>query len=173
MSFALNWLATHAVKRIVPVQKAIESAVANAKQQGNLDRGMLYVDEIRIDEGPSYKYFKPGAMGRSNPYKRRFSHISVILKSLAKIRIKCGTKSTSNRISLRRISYMGFSMVCTRSYGTELLEDFKFREYLKPKLKMRKYLKLRLKKQGTTYALLFMLAVQVWSLVKKVRKLNR
>lgn len=84
VSYALNWLATHAVKRIVPVQKAIESAVANAKQQGNLDKTALYVDEIRIDEGPSYKYFKPGAMGRSNPQKRRFSHISVILKSLSK-----------------------------------------------------------------------------------------
>lgn len=83
VSFALHWLATHAVKRIVPVQKAIESAAANAKQQGNLEQGRLYVDEIRIDEGPSYKYYKPGAMGRSNPYKRRFSHISVILKPLA------------------------------------------------------------------------------------------
>ena len=84
VSFALHWLATHAVKRIVPVQKVIESAVANAKQQGNLEKERLYVDEIRIDEGPSYKYFKTGAMGRSNPYKRRFSHISVVLKSLDK-----------------------------------------------------------------------------------------
>ena len=81
--FALHWLATHAVQRIVPVQKAIESAAANAKQQGNLDKERLYVDEIRVDEGPAYKYYKPGAMGRSNPQKRRLSHISVILKPLA------------------------------------------------------------------------------------------
>jgi len=47
---------------------------------------MLVVDEIRVDEGPAYRYFKPGAMGRSNPYKRRFSHIKVVLKSLAEIK---------------------------------------------------------------------------------------
>lgn len=81
--FALHWLATHAVQRIVPVKKAIESAVANATQQGDVDKNKLYVEEIRIDEGPTYKYFKPGAMGRSNTYKRRFSHISVVVKSLA------------------------------------------------------------------------------------------
>lgn len=83
VTYALHWLATHAVQRVVPVKKVIESAVANAKQLNNVDTRSLYIDEIRVDEGPSYKYFKPGAMGRSNVYKRRFSHISVILKTVA------------------------------------------------------------------------------------------
>ena len=42
---------------------------------------MLVIKEIRIDQGPMVKYFKPGAMGRSNVYRKRMSHIGVVLES--------------------------------------------------------------------------------------------
>ena len=78
--YALNWLATSALKRAAPIEKVVASAVANAKYKNNIELNQLMVKEIRVDHGPAYKYFKPGAMGRSNVYKRRYSHITVTLE---------------------------------------------------------------------------------------------
>ena len=80
--YALDWLSTCGVKRAVPVQKMIESAVANAKHLKNIEAKDLHIKEISVDKGPIYKYFKAGAMGRSNIYRKRFSHLKVILESL-------------------------------------------------------------------------------------------
>jgi large subunit ribosomal protein L22 len=81
---AIRWLSTLTVKRSIPIKKMIESAAANAKNLNNIDKADLKISDIRIDHGPMYKYFKPGAMGRSNVYRKRFSHASVIVEPFAK-----------------------------------------------------------------------------------------
>lgn len=81
VKFALGWLTAYGAKKAVPVKKLIESASANAKHLHDIENSDLYVCEIRVDQGPIFKYFKPGAMGRSNPYRKRMSHISVVLKN--------------------------------------------------------------------------------------------
>ncbi|MFC1842787.1 50S ribosomal protein L22 [Candidatus Dependentiae bacterium] len=78
--YVLNWLSTCPLKKVGPVKKLIESAVANAKNLQNLEADVLLVKKICVDQGPSYKYFSPGAMGRANPRRKRFSHISVVLE---------------------------------------------------------------------------------------------
>jgi large subunit ribosomal protein L22 len=80
--YALNWLATCRLKRAVSIQKMIESAAANAKQLKNIESTGLMIKDIRIDQGPMYRYFKPGAMGRANIYRKRLSHLSVVLESV-------------------------------------------------------------------------------------------
>ena len=40
----------------------------------------LMIKDIRVDQGPIFRYFKPGAMGRANIQRKRFSHMSVILE---------------------------------------------------------------------------------------------
>jgi len=82
VKYALNWLATYPVKRVLPIKKVLESAVANAKNAQNIEAAALFIKDIRVDQGPMFRYFKPGAMGRSNPYRRRLSHMSVILEPL-------------------------------------------------------------------------------------------
>ncbi|NBV40261.1 50S ribosomal protein L22 [bacterium] len=79
--YALDWLSLYPAKKAISIRKAIESAVANAKDRENISLNDLYVSEIKIDQGPTYKYFKPSAMGRSLVQKKRFSHISVIVKT--------------------------------------------------------------------------------------------
>ena len=81
---ALDWLATCALKRAVPVRKMIESAVANAKQLQDVNIDQLAVQEIRIDQGPIHRYYKPGAMGRANVVRKRLSHMSVVLEPVGK-----------------------------------------------------------------------------------------
>jgi large subunit ribosomal protein L22 len=84
VDYAIRWLATVKVKRSVPIRKMIESAAANAKDLHNIPMSDLKIVDIRVDHGPTYKYYKPGAMGRSNPYRKRFSHTSVILEPCTK-----------------------------------------------------------------------------------------
>jgi len=80
VKYALNWLSTCSLKKVVPIKKVLESAVANAKNLQNLEADALWISKIFVDQGPSYKYFSPGAMGRANPRRKRLSHISVILE---------------------------------------------------------------------------------------------
>lgn len=81
---AVKWLSTVAVKRSVPIKKMIESAAANAKDLHNIAMSDLKIVDIRVDHGPMQKYYKPGAMGRSNPYRKRFSHASCVLEPCIK-----------------------------------------------------------------------------------------
>ncbi len=93
VNFALNWLDTAALKKAVPLKKLVASAAANAKHLQNFDAQKLIIKEVRIDQGPTYKYFRPGAMGRANVYKKRFSHISVVLEPVETKEVSRGTKS--------------------------------------------------------------------------------
>jgi len=79
--YALNWLSTYRNQRVVPIKKVIESAAANAKHNGNVGVNLLTVKEIRVDQGPMHRYFKPAAMGRAAPQRKRLCHLSVILES--------------------------------------------------------------------------------------------
>jgi large subunit ribosomal protein L22 len=81
---SVRLLATMAVKRAVPIKKMIESAAANAKDRENYEQSELMIKKIFVDQGPIYKYFKPGAMGRSNVLRKRFSHATVILEPISK-----------------------------------------------------------------------------------------
>lgn len=78
---AIGWLLTYGTQRSGPIKKLIESAIANAKNLQNLDAGSLLIKEIRVDQGPIYKYFRPGAQGRAMPQRKRLCHISVTLES--------------------------------------------------------------------------------------------
>lgn len=91
VAYALNWLKTCSLKKAVPVFKAIESAAANAKSLQNLDSKDLFIKDIRVDQGPMFRYFKPGAMGRANIYRKRLSHMEVIVEPITN-KEKRGTK---------------------------------------------------------------------------------
>lgn len=82
VKYALHWLSSLALKKAVPVAKVIASAAANAKHNGGVDEADLVVQEIRVDHGRMFKYYTPASMGRAAIQRRRFSHISVVLKSI-------------------------------------------------------------------------------------------
>lgn len=62
------------------VKKLIDSAVANASQNKEIDVDNLYVGRIFVDQGPTWKRFRPRSMGRFNRILKRTSHITVVLK---------------------------------------------------------------------------------------------
>lgn len=59
--------------------KTLASAVANAENNFDLNRGNLFVEQIFADEGPSLKRMKAGGRGRYKPRVRRTAHLTVIL----------------------------------------------------------------------------------------------
>lgn len=61
------------------VTKLINSAVANAENNLEMDRKELYVAEIYANQGPTLKRVRPRSRGMANPILKRTSHITVIL----------------------------------------------------------------------------------------------
>ncbi len=78
---AFSWLKTCGMQRARPITKALESAYANARNKNSDIDSMasVFIKEIRVDQGPIIRYFKPGAQGRANPQRKRLSHIEIIL----------------------------------------------------------------------------------------------
>ncbi len=68
-------------KAVLPVQKLLKSAIANASENdGIADVDDLFIDRITVDEGPTLKRFMPRARGRATPIHKRTSHIQIFLR---------------------------------------------------------------------------------------------
>ena len=61
------------------VKKLLESAIANAENNLNMNRDDLYVAEIYANQGPTYKRYWPRSHGRADMILKRTSHITVVL----------------------------------------------------------------------------------------------
>ena len=109
----------------------VESAAANAKHLHNIEASDLFIKEIRVDQGPMYRYFKPGAMGRANIYRKRFCHMEVVLEQTTEKRYSMGQK----------VNPIGFSLGVYRDWNArwfargnhmveQVLEDIDIRNFL-------------------------------------------
>ncbi|WP_420622038.1 50S ribosomal protein L22 [Candidatus Poriferisodalis sp.] len=65
------------------VSKVLESAVANATNNEQLDADELYVAECWADEGPVLKRWRPRARGRATRIHKQTCHITVIVAQLS------------------------------------------------------------------------------------------
>ncbi len=61
------------------LSKLIESAVANAENNYELNRNDLFVSQVFAGEGPQMKRMKAGSRGRYKPRIKRSAHVTVIL----------------------------------------------------------------------------------------------
>jgi ribosomal protein L22 len=59
--------------------KVLESAIANAEHNHELDGEDLVIKAAHADEGPTLKRFRPRAMGRATPIRKRTSHLTILL----------------------------------------------------------------------------------------------
>lgn len=62
------------------LEKVLNSAVANAENNLNLDRDNLFVSEAFANDGPHMKRWRPKARGMAYPILKRSSHIGVVVK---------------------------------------------------------------------------------------------
>ena len=59
------------------LQKTLDTAVANAETQLNVQRRDLKVKEVKVDVGPTLKRAKPKNKGGSHPIMKRTSHFTI------------------------------------------------------------------------------------------------
>ncbi|MBR3942086.1 MAG: 50S ribosomal protein L22 [Clostridia bacterium] len=64
--------------------KLLNSAIANATANHNMDVEKLYVAETYANPGPILKRIMPRAQGRAFRIKKRTSHITIVLKEMDK-----------------------------------------------------------------------------------------
>lgn len=62
-----------------PVLKVLDSAVANASNNHNIDARHLVITEAYVDEGPTMKRIRPRAQGRAFRVRKRSSHITIVV----------------------------------------------------------------------------------------------
>jgi len=67
-----------------PVKKLLESAIANAEENFGISRDDLFIHRIVADEGPGRRWRRFGARGRFKPIRRRYSHLSIVLREQEK-----------------------------------------------------------------------------------------
>lgn len=61
------------------VEKVLNSAIANAEHNYEMDVENLIVSEVFVNEGPTMKRFRPRAQGRASAINKRTSHITVVV----------------------------------------------------------------------------------------------
>ncbi len=62
------------------LKKVVNSAVANAENNNDMDRENLYIAEVYANQGPTLKRFRPRAQGRAFMIRKRTSHVGVVVK---------------------------------------------------------------------------------------------
>ena len=62
-----------------PVLKLLNSAVANAENNLDMNRDDLYVAEVYANQGPTLQRYRARARGSASPIRKRTSHITIIL----------------------------------------------------------------------------------------------
>ncbi len=69
--------------------KVVESAVANAAQDEETNVNNLVILDARADDGPLVNNrlrFRPGPQGRALPWRKKTSHLTVIVADPSKLR---------------------------------------------------------------------------------------
>lgn len=61
------------------VEKLLNSAIANAENNLEMDRSTLYVAEVYANQGPTLKRYWARSHGRADMIKKRTSHITIVL----------------------------------------------------------------------------------------------
>lgn len=65
------------------LKKVIQSAIANAENNNKQNKKDLYIKEIIVTEGPTYKRSIPVSRGHANPRLKRTANITVKLETSA------------------------------------------------------------------------------------------
>lgn len=66
-------------------KRVLQSAVANAAQAEQVNLNRLYIHDVRADDGPLLNNrlrWRPGPQGRALPFRKRTSHLTVVVREL-------------------------------------------------------------------------------------------
>lgn len=81
---AKNLLTFTVKKSNLPFLKLLNQALANAKNNFQLDPTNLFISKLTVDEGPKLKRWRARARGQGYEIQKKTSHINLILDELVK-----------------------------------------------------------------------------------------
>lgn len=61
------------------LMKTLKSAIANAVNNGKMAEDQLKITKLEVQEGPFLKRFRASTRGRIHSYKKRSTHITIVL----------------------------------------------------------------------------------------------
>jgi len=61
------------------VEKLLNSAIANAEHNYEMDPNSLVISQVYVNPGPTMKRFRPRARGSASRINKRTSHITVVV----------------------------------------------------------------------------------------------
>lgn len=78
------------------VADALKSAVANAENNHNARKSTLSIAEIKVNEGPKLKRWRPRSRGMAAPIQHRMAHLTIVVsdEAIAAEPVKKATKPT-------------------------------------------------------------------------------
>lgn len=68
----------------IPLLKLLNQAIANAKNNFQMDPANLFISKITVDEGPKYKRWRARARGQAYEIQKKTSHVTLILDEVVK-----------------------------------------------------------------------------------------
>lgn len=77
---ALQRLALSPDRAAKMLHGVLKSALANGKNNLQIEENELQFSVLKVDEAPYLKRFRAGSKGMAKPYLRRSSHITIVLK---------------------------------------------------------------------------------------------
>jgi len=79
VELALSKLAVMDKRAVKPISKLLNSAIANAEHNYELNRANLFIEQISVNDGPTAFRWMPKAFGRATPIRHRTSIIDIVL----------------------------------------------------------------------------------------------
>ena len=76
-----------------PLMKTLKSAIANAVNNNKMTVDNLVIATLEVNEGPFLKRFHASTRGRIHGYKKRSSHITIVLKEREQKVMKASLKT--------------------------------------------------------------------------------
>jgi len=83
------------------VRKVLNSAMANAENNFNLDKSLLNISKITVNAGPVLKRFQPRSKGMASGIKRRTSHIAIVVSGDIKTKVVKEKKAETKKESIK------------------------------------------------------------------------
>lgn len=80
VSEAFNQLNSSIKGAVSPIKKLLESAVANGENNFGIDKGNMYICDVKVGAGPVFKRWMPKAFGRAGQILKRTSKIEIVLE---------------------------------------------------------------------------------------------
>jgi len=94
-------------RAVMPIQKLLKSAIANAENNDGVKKEELYIKDIRVDKGVVLKRWMPRAFGMAKRINKRNSHILIVLGEKKPVEVKkvkrLSNLNTTNKKRIPRI----------------------------------------------------------------------